>query len=131
MDQYNQNQGYNPTPGYNPNPGYNPTPGYIPPQPPTPQQSNGMATASLVLGIITLAAFLGFFTAVTPFIGVATGVVGLILGIMARKKQPSSMSTAGIVLSVIGLAMCLIVLIACVACIGALGSYGYLNSYLW
>ncbi|NLM61150.1 MAG: hypothetical protein GX193_03630 [Clostridiales bacterium] len=74
--------------------------------------------ASLVLGIVSL---VFIFTGTAAFVGIIAGIVGLILGISARKENPSGMATAGIVLSVIGLAFCAVSFIACVACVGALG----------
>ena len=54
----------------------------------------------------------------------------MILGIMAKKKQPCGMATAGIVLSAVALGLCVITFIACFACTAcALGSAGSL-SYL-
>ena len=59
------------------------------------KQTNGMAVASLVLGIVSaVCIFFGYFA----FIGIITGIVGLVLGVMAKKKQPCGMATAGIVL---------------------------------
>ena len=47
------------------------------------KQTNGMAVASLVLGIVSaVCIFFGYFA----FIGIITGIIGLILGIMAKKK---------------------------------------------
>jgi len=68
-------------------------PMYQPPMAPPPQDGNGMATASLVLGIISLFCF-----------GLVLGIIGLILGILAKKKMPNNgKATAGIVLSILGL----------------------------
>ena len=91
------------------------------------KQTNGMAVASLVLGIVSaVCIFFGYFA----FIGIITGINGLILGIMAKKKQPCGMATAGIVLSAVALGLCVITFIACFACTAcALGSAGSL-SYL-
>ena len=69
----------------------------------------GMAIASMVLGIISL---------VIPFAGIATAVVGLILGVIAMKKQkavgaPTGMALAGMVCSIITLAINIILIFAC------------------
>ena len=54
------------------------------------KETNGMAVASLVLGIVSaVCIFFGYFA----FIGIITGIIGLILGIMAKKKQPCGMAT--------------------------------------
>ena len=78
-----------------------------------------MSVASLVLGICSL---------VIPYVGVATAIVGIILGIMGKKKAmevgaPSGMATAGIVVSIIGLAGAIMTVILCIACISAMGHY--------
>ena len=75
--------------------------------------SNGLAIASLVLGIVSI---LGIWASWA--IGIPAAVVGLILGIMARKQNPSSMATAGIVLSIIALILSAVVMVACVSCFG-------------
>lgn len=80
-------------------------------------ESNGMAIASLILGIISiLFNFIGY-----SWIGLILGIVGIILGVNAKKKNPSSMASAGLVLSIIGTALCAVVFIACVACVGIIG----------
>lgn len=78
-----------------------------------------MAVASLVLGICAL---------VFPFIGlgwlsVIIGVVGIVLGALAKKNpEKQGMATAGIVMSIIAVALGLIMWIACAACIGGIAS---------
>ncbi|MFA0815218.1 MAG: hypothetical protein ACC608_05470 [Anaerofustis sp.] len=90
-------------------------------QTPQPQQQNdGKAIASLVLGILAaVCVFFGY----GALLGIVLGVVGLILGIMSKKEQPSGMATAGIVLSIIAIAICVIGFIACVACVSAMAAY--------
>ena len=64
-----------------------------------------MAVAALVLGI------LGTLLSIIPplfYLGIPLALIGLILGIVARKsaasnQQPTGMATAGLVLGVIGL----------------------------
>lgn len=83
------------------------------------KKSNGLAIASLVLGIVAIVfSFIGLSI---PF-GLIIGIVGIILGVMAKKKNPCGMATAGLVLSIIGTVLCAIVFIACMACVGAIGS---------
>ena len=78
-------------------------------------KTNNKAIASLVLGIISLVCiFFGY----GALLGIILGVIGLVLGINAKKEQPSSLATAGIVLSIIGLSICAFTFIACVACVG-------------
>ena len=85
----------------------------------TPQ--NNKAIASLVLGIL---AMVFVFFGKGALVGIVLGIIGLILGISAKKESPSGMATAGIVLSIIAIAICGIGFIACVACIGGLASIG-------
>lgn len=78
-----------------------------------------MAVASLVLGICAL---------VFPFIGLGwlsalLGIVGIILGALGKKNvEKKGMATAGLVMSIIAVALGLISWIACAACIGAIAS---------
>lgn len=94
------------------------------------KKSNGFAVASLVLGILSI---LSSFTIVWVgfgWLGLVFGIVGIVMGVMAKKRNPSGMATAGLVLSIIGTALCSITFIACVACIGAVGTAGGLASSL-
>ena len=50
-------------------------------------------------------------------------IIGIILGELGRKEpEKSGIATAGMVLSIIGLVLCLILYIACVACLGGLAA---------
>ena len=89
--------------------------GYAAPQgygvPYQPQQSTGMAVASLVLGIISICT--GLFMFSFPFLFLMP-IIGIILGIVFKtKKLPvgKGMSTAGIITSVIGLVIPIALLI--------------------
>jgi len=73
--------------------------------------TNGKAIASMVLGIIGI---LMVFTYVFSFVSVILGIVGLILGISANKKQRSGIAIAGIVTSAISLGFGLLEAISCV-----------------
>ena len=89
MEQNNHNQqgGMNqpPVPPYGP---YDTPPDYAPP-------GKGMATGSLVLGIVSIV-FSG------P--GIILGIIGLILAIIAKKKGfAGGTGTAGLILSIIGI----------------------------
>lgn len=83
------------------------------------KKSNGLAIASLVLGIVSIVfSFIGLSIP----LGLIVGIVGIILSVMARKKNPCGMATAGLVLSIIGTILCALMFIACAACVGAIGS---------
>ena len=78
-----------------------------------------MAVASLVLGICSL---------VFPFIGLGwlsciLGIVGIILGALGRKNpEKKGMATAGMVMSIISVALGILMWLACVAFIGGLAT---------
>ena len=81
------------------------------------KKSNGLAIASLVLGIVSIV-----FCFIIQWLGLIIGIVGIVLGVMAKKKNPTGMATAGLVLSIIGTVLCALIFIACAACVGAIGS---------
>ena len=62
---------------------------------------NGQAIASLVLGILSLIAW------ILPLAGFPVSIVGLILGCIGIKSENKSIGTAGMVLSIIGLVACI------------------------
>jgi hypothetical protein len=76
--------------------------------------SSGRATASLVLGILSIPG------ALIPILGLALGVIGLVMGITARNDMrraggASGKAMAGIVLSCIGILFALVNWAAAVA----------------
>lgn len=78
--------------------------------------SRGFAIASLILGIVS------FFCC-----GSVCSILGLIFGIISRKRKPQNngMATAGIVLSIIALVLWAVYMIAVVAGIIELDTYSY------
>lgn len=75
-------------------------PYYQNPQDPyQPQGPNGLAIASLVLGIISIP------TICCYGLGILLGIIGIVLGIVSRKSgtKMSGMAIAGIILSAIGI----------------------------
>ena len=87
-----------------------------------PQQVSGKgpATASMVLGIISVALWFFGYTAI---ISVVLGIIGLVLAGKSKKAGFTGGSrTAGFVLSLIGLIGGGVAFVACVACAGALTS---------
>lgn len=90
------------------------------------QKTPGSSIASLVLGLISLlCAWFGY----GALISIITGIIGIILGIKGNKIQQTGMGTAGIVLSIIGLVLSIIVFFACVLCIGGLIALDAATSY--
>lgn len=80
----------------------------------------GAATASLVLGIISVVLW---FFGYSALVSVILGIVGLILADNAKKAGfNGGIRTAGFVLSLIGLIGGAIFFVACVACVGAIGA---------
>ena len=85
------------------------------------------ATASLVLGIISIVCW---FFGVGSFIGIVTGVVGLICSSNAKKAGfVGGIQTGGFVCSLIGLIGGALVFVACVACVGFIGTIGALSEF--
>ena len=67
------------------------------PMPAPSERGSGGATASLVLGLISLVGWC------LPFVGLPMTITGLVLGIRGLKSPRSGFATAGIVLNGIGL----------------------------
>lgn len=87
----------------------------------------GAATASLVLGIISVVLW---FFGYSALISVILGIVGLILAGNAKKAGfNGGIRTAGFVLSLIGLIGGAIFFVACVAFVGAFGAAGATGAF--
>jgi Domain of unknown function (DUF4190) len=91
-----------------------PPPTYGQPSPygaPVPQGTNGMAIASLVVGLVSLP--------LTCLCGVGAigGIVSIVLGFIARKQIPergqkgNGLALAGIIMSVVSIALLIVVII--------------------
>lgn len=79
-----------------------------------------MGVAALVLGIVAL--ILGIFGMGFP-VGTIVGVLGIILGAVAKKQNPENgVATGGLVCAIIGTALSLLFFFACAACVGGLAS---------
>ena len=90
-------------------------------------RGKGAASASLVLGIISVVLWCFGYSAL---VSVILGIVGLILAGNAKKAGfNGGIRTAGFVLSLIGLIGGAIFFVACVACVGALGSAGATGAF--
>jgi hypothetical protein len=76
----------------------------VQPATPAPASNNrGLAIASLILGILSLCGSISLFCT-TPL-----ALVGIVLGALGIKSTARSMAIAGIVLSVVGLIMAVII----------------------
>ena len=79
----------------------------------------GKAVAGLVLGIVSIV--LGILGGWLSVISLPAAIVGLCLSVSGGKGlkaagQPAGIATAGLVLSIIGVAIVLVAYIACYAC---------------
>lgn len=91
-----------------------------------------MGVASLVLGIVSI---VFTFFGPTAIIGFFIGIVGIVMGVLARKKAMEApegspeaskrgMATAGFVCSIIGTVLCGITFFACASLVGGLAALG-------
>ena len=81
-----------------------------------------MGIASLILGIVSI--LIGCFSGgLLGWVGTIAGIVGIILGALGRRNEANKgLATGGLVCSIIGTILGLILYIACVACAGALAA---------
>ena len=99
-------------------------PPQAPPQAPigvVPNPGKGLSIAGMVLGIVGLALFCLWYLAIP------CAIVGLILSILGKKKSkaanaPTGMATAGIVLSIIALALDLVFAIIAIIALTAVSN---------
>ena len=83
-----------------------------------------MAVASMVLGILALVwMFIPVINIVAPIIA----IIGIVLGAVGKKKlaaegKPTGMATAGMVMSIIALAISTFIVVACAACLGGIAA---------
>jgi hypothetical protein len=91
---------------------------YQPPYaPPEKDKADGKCIASMVLGICSIV-----FCWV-PILGLVAAIIGLVLGISARKNNKSGIGLAGIITSSLGLAACVIYTIVWIVAISAVTTY--------
>lgn len=78
-----------------------------------------MGIASLILGIISIIIDIAT-VGVYGWLGAILGIVGIILGVLGRKNaEKKGLATGGMVCSIIGTVLGLVLFIACVAVLGA------------
>ncbi len=77
-----------------------------------------MGIASLVLGLVSLV--IAVFFSYAGWLATVLGIIGIILGAIGSKSE-AKLSTGGLVCSIIGAALGLLMYIACVGCVGSLG----------
>ena len=84
---------------------------------------------ALTLGIFSIVSFITLIGS-----GLVTGAVGLIFGMVAMKERklqglPTGMAMAGLICSIIGMALTVLMIFACIACIG-IGGMGMLGGLM-
>ena len=83
-----------------------------------------MGVAALDLGIISIIIGI-FFAGALGWAGAILAIIGIVLGALGKKNPESKgIATAGMVCSIIGLILCLLLYIACAACVGAAVTLG-------
>lgn len=83
---------------------------------------NIMGVASLILGIISI--LIGvFLSGLVGWLGAIVGILGIILGALGRKNAENrGVATGGLVCSIIGTILSLLLFLACAACAGGIAS---------
>ena len=80
------------------------------------QPGKGLAIASLILGICSLA--LSWIV----WLGIILGVIAIILAIVSKSKAKYGMATAGIITGIIGLILSIACCLLCAVCVSAVGN---------
>ena len=80
------------------------------------QDDHGRAVASLVLGIVSIVCYL--FSVIGGVIGLACGIIAIILGNKVRKNGPNGLATAGFVCGIVGTVLCALMVVACTCLFG-------------
>ena len=84
-----------------------------------------MGAGSLVLGIISLVMGLLIPGSAIKWVGAIVGLIGIILGVQGRKNPDGrGLATGGLVCSIIGFVLCIIVVIACAGVMGGIAALG-------
>lgn len=88
---------------------------------------NPLSITALVLGIVSVV-----FDFIFVWVGLVAGIVGIVLGVKARKKEDAKgMATAGFVVSIIGVAIGGALLICAICLVGSyLGAGGGLTDFM-
>ena len=77
-----------------------------------------MGVGSLVLGIVSIVVGL-FSGGGLGWLGAIAGIIGIILGVNGKKnEEQKNIASAGMICSIIGTVLCLLMYAACIACVG-------------
>lgn len=91
-----------------------------------PEGGKGMAVASMILGIVSIV-----MLCCSQYISLPCAIIGLILGIVHKKKNgKNGMATAGVVCSIISLVLSILLIIASAVLLGAVGGKEGLNALM-
>ncbi|MBP5572519.1 MAG: hypothetical protein J6X39_07615 [Bacteroidales bacterium] len=82
---------------------------------PKAQEKNGMGIAGFVLAMVAL------FSSWVPFARWIVWLLGLIFSLIGLGKQPKGFAVAGLIISLIGLALIVMIIVLGVAVLGVLG----------
>ena len=82
---------------------------------PQAQEKNGMGIAGFVLAMVAL------FSSWVPFARWIVWLLGLIFSLIGLGKQPKGFAIAGLIISLIGLALIVVIIVLGVAVLGVLG----------
>ncbi len=82
---------------------------------PQAQEKNGMGIAGFVLAMVAL------FSSWVPFARWIVWLLGLIFSLIGLGKQPKGFAIAGLIISLIGLALIVMIIVLGVAVLGVLG----------
>lgn len=90
------------------------------------QQNSPKAIGGLVCGVVSLVFLLiGLFVWFICFIGLAMALLVSFFQLWREKKMPSSMATAGLITSIIGVSLCALIGVSCAICYCAVvNTYG-------
>lgn len=87
-------------------------------------KKNGMATAALVLGIVSIALFF------IPYLAIPCGIVAIILGVVAKNKikadpdlaHTSGAATGGLITGVIGVILGVVIIVLAIMAVNAMAN---------
>lgn len=82
---------------------------------PQAQEKNGMGIAGFVLAMVAL------FSSWVPFARWIVWLLGLIFSLIGLGKQPKGFAIAGLIISLIGLALIVLIIVLGVTVLGVLG----------
>lgn len=84
------------------------------------EQKKSLTIASLVLGIVGIV-----FDFIYPMVGIIIGIIGIVLSVQANKKEgKSGMATAGMVCSIVAVAIGGLMYACAICALGTLLSIG-------